>query len=96
MKRCNIYARIGGSASEVNNGLMQAQLARLRTAAKDLGLEVVAELSVFEYGNDGNRQSIKTLVRDKRHGCNIHPRRADSSFSSRTNAHHRQYSSADP
>ncbi len=49
---------------------MQAQLAGLRTAAKDLGLEVVAELSVFEYGNDGNRQSIKTLVRDKRHTRN--------------------------
>lgn len=70
MKRCIIYARIGGPASEINNSLMQAQLAGLRTAAKDLGLEVVAELSVFEYGNDGNRQSIKTLVRDKRHTRN--------------------------
>ena len=96
MKRCIIYARIGGPASEVNNSLMQAQLAGLRTTAKGLGLEVVAELPVFKYGTDGNRQSIKTLVRDKRHGCNIHPRRADSSFSSRTNAHHRQYSSTDP
>lgn len=27
MKRCIIYARIGGPASEVNNSLMQAQLA---------------------------------------------------------------------
>lgn len=68
MKRCIIYARIGGSASEVNNSLMQAQLAWLRAAAKCLGLEVVAELPVFEYGNDGNRQSIKTLARDRRHG----------------------------
>lgn len=34
MKRCIIYARIGGSASEVNNSLMQAQLAWLRAAAK--------------------------------------------------------------
>ena len=50
MKRCIIYARIGGSASEVNNSLMQAQLAWLRAAAKCLGLEVVAELPVFEYG----------------------------------------------
>ena len=66
MKRCIIYARIGGSASEVNNSLMQAQL--LRAAAKCLGLEVVAELPVFEYGNDGNRQSIKTPARDRRHG----------------------------
>lgn len=68
MKRCIIYARIGGPASEVNNSLMQAQLAGLRAAAKCLGLEVVAELPVFEYGNDGNRQSIKTLARDRRHG----------------------------
>ena len=59
MKRCIIYARIGGSASEVNNSLMQAKLAWLRAAAKCLGLEVVAELPVFEYGNDGNRQSIE-------------------------------------
>lgn len=55
MKRCIIYARIGGPASEVNNSLMQAQLAGLRTTAKGLGLEVVAELPVFEYGTDGNR-----------------------------------------
>ena len=68
MKRCIIYARIGGPASEVNNSLMQAQLAGLRTTAKGLGLEVVAELPVFEYGTDGNRQSIKTLARDRRHG----------------------------
>lgn len=68
MKRCIIYARIGGPASEVNNSLMQAQLARLRTTAEGLGLEVVAELPVFEYGTDGNRQSIKTLARDRRHG----------------------------
>lgn len=60
MKRCIIYARIGGPASEVNNSLMQAQLAGLRTTAKGLGLEVVAELPVFEYGADGNRQSIQT------------------------------------
>lgn len=64
MKRCIIYARIGGPASEVNNSLMQAQLAGLRTTAKGLGLEVVAEL----HGTDGNRQSIKTLARDRRHG----------------------------
>ncbi len=68
MKRCIIYARIGGSASEVNNSLMQAQLAGLRAAAESLGLEVVAELPVFEHGNDGNRQSIEALVRDKRCG----------------------------
>ena len=68
MKRCIIYARIGGPASEVNNSLMQAQLAGLRTTAEGLGLEVVAELPVFEYGTDGNRQSIKTLARDRRHG----------------------------
>ena len=66
MKRCIIYARIGGPASEVNNSLMQAQLAGLRTTAKGLGLEVVAELPVFEYGTDGNRQSIKTLARPLR------------------------------
>ena len=47
---------------------MQAKLAGLRATAKGLGLEVVAELPVFEYGTDGNRQSIKTLARDRRHG----------------------------
>lgn len=47
MKRCIIYARIGGPASEVNNSLMQAQLAGLRTTAEGLGLEIVAELPVL-------------------------------------------------
>ena len=43
MKRCIIYARIGGPASEVNNSLMQAQLAGLRTTAEGLGLEVLVK-----------------------------------------------------
>ena len=59
MKRCIIYARIGGPASEVNNSLMQAQLAGLRTTAKGLGLEVVAELPVFEYGTDGTGKASR-------------------------------------
>ena len=68
MKRCIIYARIGGQASEANNSLMQAQLAGLHAAAEGLSLEVVAELPVFEHGNNGNWQSIKTLTRDRQHG----------------------------
>lgn len=68
MKHCIIYARIGGSASEVNNSLMQAQLAWLRAAAKCLGLEVVAELLFLSMAMMGTGQSIKTLARDRRHG----------------------------
>ena len=68
MKRCIIYARIGGPASEVNNSLMQAQLAGLRTTAEGLGLEVVAGLPVFEYGTAGSRRSLTALARDRRHG----------------------------
>ena len=34
-----------------------------------LGLTVAAEVTVFESGVDPLRQSIKTLIRDGRHGC---------------------------
>lgn len=59
MKRCIIYARIGGSASEVNNSLMQAQLAWLRAAAKCLGLEVVAELPVLSMAMMGTGKASR-------------------------------------
>ena len=69
MSRCCIYCRIGGTANEPNQIAMNSQLEMLRKAAEDLGLTVVAEVTVFESGTDPQRQSIKTLIRDGRHGC---------------------------
>ena len=68
MSRCCIYCRIGGTANEPNQIAMNSQLEMLRKAAKDLGLTVVAEVTVFESGTDPQRQSIKTLIRDGKHG----------------------------
>ena len=64
MSRCCIYCRIGGTANEPNQIAMNSQLEMLRKAAEDLGLTVVAEVTVFESGTDPQRQSIKTLIRD--------------------------------
>ena len=69
MSRCCIYCRIGGTANEPNQIAMNSQLEMLRKAAEDLGLTVVAEVNVFESGTDPQRQSIKTLIRDGKHGA---------------------------
>ena len=69
MSRCCIYCRIGGTADEPNQIAMNSQLEMLRKAAEDLGLTVVAEVTVFESGTDPQRQSIKTLIRDGKHGA---------------------------
>lgn len=69
MSRCCIYCRIGGTANEPNQIAMNSQLEMLRKAAEDLGLTVVAEVTVFESGTDPQRQSIKTLIRDGKHGA---------------------------
>ena len=68
MKRC-IIRKNSWTSFRRHITASQAQAGpELRTTAEGLGLEVVAELPVFEYGTDGNRQSIKTLARDRRHG----------------------------
>ena len=68
MSRCCIYCRIGGSANAYRQDIMNHQLEALRKAAKDLGLTIAAEIAVFESGIDPLRQSIKTLIRDGKHG----------------------------
>lgn len=68
MKKCCIYCRIDGSPTESNQEAMKSQLHSLREAAVSLGLTVTAEVTVFESGADPLRQSIKTLIRDGRHG----------------------------
>ena len=69
MRKCCIYCRIDGSPTESNQDAMKNQLCSLREAAVSLGLTIAAEIAVFESGIDPLRQSIKTLIRDGRHGC---------------------------
>ena len=69
MRKCCIYCRIDGSPSESNQDAMKNQLHSLREAAVSLGLTIAAEIAVFESGIDPLRQSIKTMIRDGRHGC---------------------------
>lgn len=69
MKKCCIYCRIDGAPTESSQEAMERQLHSLREAAVSLGLTVAAEVTVFESGVDPLRQSIKTLIRDGRHGC---------------------------
>ena len=69
MRKCCIYCRIDGSPTESNQEAMKSQLHSLREAAVSLGLTITAEIAVFESGIDPLRQSIKTLIRDGRHGC---------------------------
>ena len=63
MSRCCIYCRIGGTANEPNQIATNSQLELLRKAAEDLGRS-----DFFESGTDPQRQSIKTLIRDGKHG----------------------------
>ena len=69
MRKCCIYCRIDGAPTEINQDAMKSQLQSLREAAVSLGLTIAAEIAVFESGIDPLRQSIKTLIRDGRHGC---------------------------
>ena len=69
MKKCCIYCRIDGAPTESNQHAMKSQLLSMREAAVSLGLTITSEMSVFESGIDPLRQSIKTLIRDGRHGC---------------------------
>lgn len=67
-QRCCIYCRIDGQQNEQNQRAMNRQLEALRAAAVALDLGVATETSVFENGISPLRQSIKTLIRDARHG----------------------------
>ena len=69
MRKCCIYCRIDGAPMESNQHAMKSQLQSLREASVLLGLTIAAEITVFESGLDPLRQSIKTLIRDGRHGC---------------------------
>ena len=69
MRKCCIYCRIDGAPTEINQDAMKSQLQSLREAAVSLGLTIAAEIAVFESGIDPLRQSIKTMIRDGRHGC---------------------------
>ena len=69
MRKCCIYCRIDGAPMEANQDAMQSQLQSLCEAAVSLGLTIAAEIAVFESGIDPLRQSIKTMIRDGRHGC---------------------------
>ena len=69
MRKCCIYCRIDGAPTESNQHAMKSQLLSMREAAVSLGLTITSEMSVFESGIDPLRQSIKTMIRDGRHGC---------------------------
>lgn len=69
MRRCCIYCRIDGPSTKQNWDTLQCQIEYLREVAKSLGMIVTSEVAVFESGIDPLRQSIKTLIRDGRHGC---------------------------
>lgn len=44
------------------------QLTVLRSLARQLGFSISTEMLQYESGLDANRQSIRTLIRDARHG----------------------------
>lgn len=69
MRKCCIYCRIDGAPTEANQDAMQSQLQSLREAAVSLGMIIASEITVYESGANPLRQSIKTLIRDGRHGC---------------------------
>ena len=69
MRKCCIYCRIDGAPTESNQHAMKSQLLSMREAAVSWGLTITSEMSVFESGIDPLRHSIKTLIRDGRHGC---------------------------
>lgn len=63
-RRCCIYARIGGTGTEFDKSDMENQLKVLRQLAKDMNLQVVKEIAVFESGTDHKRSSIQELLKD--------------------------------
>ena len=65
-RRCCIYARIGGTGTEFDKTAAENQLQVLRQLAKDLNMQVVKEIAVFESGTNHKRASIQELLRGGR------------------------------
>ena len=68
MSKCCLYCRVDGASTESNCLAMNQQLTALRSLAGQLGFSISAEMLQYESGLDANRQSIRTLIRDARHG----------------------------
>ena len=68
MPKCCLYCRVDGASTESNRLAMNQQLTALRSLAGQLGFSISAEMLQYESGLDANRQSIRTLIRDARHG----------------------------
>ena len=63
-----LYCRVDGASTESNRLAINQQLTALRSLAGQLGFSISAEMLQYESGLDANRQSIRTLIRDARHG----------------------------
>ena len=68
MSKCCLYCRVDGASTESNCLAINQQLTALRSLAGQLGFSISAEMLQYESGLDANRQSIRTLIRDARHG----------------------------
>ena len=68
MSKCCLYCRVDGASTESNRLAINQQLTALRSLAGQLGFSISAEMLQYESGLDANRQSIRTLIRDARHG----------------------------
>ena len=68
MSECCLYGRVDGASTESNCLAINQQLTALRSLAGQLGFSISAEMLQYESGLDANRQSIRTLIRDARHG----------------------------
>lgn len=62
------YCWVDGASTESNCLAINQQLTALRSLAGQLGFSISAEMLQYESGLDANRQSIRTLIRDARHG----------------------------
>lgn len=69
MPKCCLYCRVDGASTESNRLAMNQQLTALRSLAGQLGFSVSTEMLQYESGLDANLQSIRTLIRDARHGA---------------------------
>ena len=68
MSKCCLYCRVDGASTESNCLAINQQLTALRSLARQLGFSISTEMLQYESGLDANRQSIRTLIRDARHG----------------------------
>ena len=68
MSKCCLYCRVDGTSTESNRLAINQQLTVLRSLARQLGFSISTEMLQYESGLDANRQSIRTLIRDARHG----------------------------